>query len=793
MNSPWNFILNFEESGLLLLKKAYEVSNSLLDNANSEIIVETLCHTCSSEEISYSDFLRISCQQYRVFKAESSDEDLENLLLGYILSEYVRRMSEEEYKKFALDQGFTSNEFVDFKMELKIRMASSASFIQKLPLLVLSLVGIDITDYLVIPEMFGVSHPKAIVCKDIPSHFPILSAIIALSKENRRQFSKDNYYKYLDFLIRTDNVFPSQKESTLSVMLSAYQVLGDKSTSWFESVKKSVSDYLGGRKTHITRHAIESMKEFYDSSKDSLMYRLMKRLFPCEEMTGECYHGIFLSNHIQLEEGADRIVFYDYLFPYSPILNNACYVLQESTFENLAVQLFLAVSRNPYECLLPKPDLKKREYDYVIVKDFDDCQNTKANKKVLKTTAAFDYDIIRDNVEKFVVKTQQELSKLSVLVEIELNNLKVQSDELSKKGMENAFAIAPENPNDNENWSKNQSEKDKERRQLEYDYRKCKATENFICGQIVPRIESIRSVFIDEKNCKPIDFDLLEQQVSEVAEYLKDVGKSDGKNQTFEFQVELIGRESIQEKDFDICKVNPQEIAEKAYCRDKSNEFLKNKIEFFIQNTHIIRHDSAPFIGEIRAAISQLREKQNVDIDFVIKEIDCLIEKIKIICSNGRIQNEEIELISEIDSFVNHYKDNKLYTFVENFSCDNAHICFGNSDLHSIFQNVFNNIEHHAFWGVNTYQEKNKVMISINKNATAIVVKISNNGMPFEGDVEKVFDFKQKYGKTGHSGIGLFSVKKIMNDYGGSARFVSEPDREFCVTLELRFKLNNLI
>ena len=40
---------------------------------------------------------------------------------------------------------------------------------------------------------------------------------------------------------------------------------------------------------------------------------------------------------------------------------------------------------------------------------------------------------------------------------------------------------------------------------------------------------------------------------------------------------------------------------------------------------------------------------------------------------------------------------------------------------------------------------------------------------------------------SGFSGAGKGTVvKKIMNDYGGSASFVSEPDREFCVTLELR-------
>ena len=66
--------------------------------------------------------------------------------------------------------------------------------------------------------------------------------------------------------------------------------------------------------------------------------------------------------------------------------------------------------------------------------------------------------------------------------------------------------------------------------------------------------------------------------------------------------------------------------------------------------------------------------------------------------------------------------------------------------------------------------------------------------MKFEGkeaDADKVFEYRQSYGNSGNEGIGLYSVRDIMQRYGGDASFISKPNEEFCVTVLLRFKSYN--
>ena len=96
-----------------------------------------------------------------------------------------------------------------------------------------------------------------------------------------------------------------------------------------------------------------------------------------------------------------------------------------------------------------------------------------------------------------------------------------------------------------------------------------------------------------------------------------------------------------------------------------------------------------------------------------------------------------------------------------------------------VLDNIRNNIELHAF---GTKQFRNvplydrHVKIEIMEGEHYFMVKIFNNGTPFRGDIKRVFEYGYKYGEQEHTGIGMYNIRKTMNDLGGDILFYSLPN-----------------
>lgn len=97
----------------------------------------------------------------------------------------------------------------------------------------------------------------------------------------------------------------------------------------------------------------------------------------------------------------------------------------------------------------------------------------------------------------------------------------------------------------------------------------------------------------------------------------------------------------------------------------------------------------------------------------------------------------------------------------------------------TVLFNLSENIRRHAF----PYTEyANKLVIDkiveidITEGENRVLIRISNNGNPFEGDIDKLFNSGYHSGKYGRTGFGLASAKQFLQNIGGDIQFLPIPN-----------------
>lgn len=127
---------------------------------------------------------------------------------------------------------------------------------------------------------------------------------------------------------------------------------------------------------------------------------------------------------------------------------------------------------------------------------------------------------------------------------------------------------------------------------------------------------------------------------------------------------------------------------------------------------------------------------------------------------------------------------------------------FSADALTIIFDNIIGNAVAHGFKG--REGKDNIIKIELVLDGDDYVVSISNNGIPVEHGFsqKEVFAYggSTEKGKRNsendtevHRGLGGFEVKRLMNEFGDDAEFISTPDDEFTVTYKLIFHNTNII
>ena len=127
---------------------------------------------------------------------------------------------------------------------------------------------------------------------------------------------------------------------------------------------------------------------------------------------------------------------------------------------------------------------------------------------------------------------------------------------------------------------------------------------------------------------------------------------------------------------------------------------------------------------------------------------------------------------------------------------------FSADALTIIFDNIISNAVAHGFKGRDG--KDNIIRIDLALEGDDYVVSISNNGLPVEhGFTQKdvfAYGVSTKNGTRNsendnevHRGLGGFEVKRLMNEFGDDAEFISTPDDKFKVTYKLIFHNTNIV
>lgn len=117
--------------------------------------------------------------------------------------------------------------------------------------------------------------------------------------------------------------------------------------------------------------------------------------------------------------------------------------------------------------------------------------------------------------------------------------------------------------------------------------------------------------------------------------------------------------------------------------------------------------------------------------------------------------------------------------------------------LSMILDNIVSNACCHGF--KDSTRGDNVIRITIAKDKDNYVVDVANNGVALNGQMKPedvfVYGASSKLGyasKENHCGIGGYEVGKLMDDFGGKAEILSNPEAEYPVTYRLCLKQHNL-
>ena len=137
------------------------------------------------------------------------------------------------------------------------------------------------------------------------------------------------------------------------------------------------------------------------------------------------------------------------------------------------------------------------------------------------------------------------------------------------------------------------------------------------------------------------------------------------------------------------------------------------------------------------------------------------------ICCNQSFRLIEVvgEVFDELDNI------NVIYKCPDR----DIEICVNKADFQTeVLQNIAENIKRHAFpyaeYAYKLVIDK-VVEIQITKDNNNVLIRVSNNGNPFQGNVDNLFNSGYHSGKYGRTGFGLASAKQFMQKIGGDIQF----------------------
>jgi signal transduction histidine kinase len=212
----------------------------------------------------------------------------------------------------------------------------------------------------------------------------------------------------------------------------------------------------------------------------------------------------------------------------------------------------------------------------------------------------------------------------------------------------------------------------------------------------------------------------------------------------------------LNQKNIQIEQAN-KELSEK----NKELEIHREHINLINQ---ILRHDIRNNLTVINSAVRLFLKDGTRD---MIHEIQVSVSKSLSLINNMRevekfmSGNKKVKLI-DLREVINQVAESH-FDFDIDISVSGKAEVLADEAISSVIDNLFNNAIAHG--------KADKISIEIKKDKKGCEVRVSDNGLGIPKEIKaKLFDEGFTFGEKGHSGLGLYIVKKIMDGYGGSIR-----------------------
>ena len=215
-----------------------------------------------------------------------------------------------------------------------------------------------------------------------------------------------------------------------------------------------------------------------------------------------------------------------------------------------------------------------------------------------------------------------------------------------------------------------------------------------------------------------------------------------------------------KEKEAEIFRLKNIELAKANKDIQKKNKELEIHEEHISLINNILQHDLTNNLSITNSAIRLFRKSNDMKmIDEILKSTEKSVELIR------NMQNLE-KFLNLHSALKLYYLNDVLDTITKNYDKISFKITgrskvLADDSLSSVFENIIGNAVVHG--------KSDKIDITILKKEKICEVRIADNGVGIPEKIrESIFDEGFKYGKEAHTGMGLFIVKKAMENYGGT-------------------------
>jgi signal transduction histidine kinase len=213
-------------------------------------------------------------------------------------------------------------------------------------------------------------------------------------------------------------------------------------------------------------------------------------------------------------------------------------------------------------------------------------------------------------------------------------------------------------------------------------------------------------------------------------------------------------------------------ISEEISRRKNYEKTIESQKEFLHLMNKILRHDLANVFTITKSATSLYKRTLNEEmLDSIVEASNRGIRMI------DRMKNAE-KILHAPDTLRPVSLEGAVYRVMRDyknlsFTCQGQGYIYADDLIYSLLNNLVSNAIRHG--------KATEMLFEIFEEGDAMVLKVANNGKPIPDEIrDKVFDENFKFGKTAHTGLGLFIVQKTTLRYGGMVKVESCKDWNTC-------------